>query len=144
MRVKLFRFATIMLAAFSLSLSMAHLLELPQRIAFDQEPGVRVMVVEGVYKYFGIVGSVFELGAILMAFVLSLLLRKRGSTFYWTLGGALLLLVAFASWIVFVNAAIHAFIKLGGLSLLVISIFAEEKRQVRGRSIYVDNRWYSS
>lgn len=153
MTVRVCRFAAIMLAAFSLSLSMTHLLELPQRMQFDQELWVRVTVFEGVYKYFGIVGSMFELGAIVAAFLLTYLLRGRGPTFYWALAGALLLLIAFSSWVVFVNSAnaelarwlnspiptdwtktrnqweyahaINAFIKVGGFGLLVISTLTE-------------------
>jgi hypothetical protein len=42
--IQVWRFMTLMLAAFSLSLSMAHLLELPQRMQFDQQLWVRVTV----------------------------------------------------------------------------------------------------
>ena len=68
MIVKTFRFAAIMLTAFSLSLSMTHLLEFPQRMKFDQELWVRVTVFENLYTLFGSVGAVFEIGAILTAF----------------------------------------------------------------------------
>lgn len=155
------RFAAIMLAAFSLCLSMTHLLELPQRMEFDQELWVRVTVVENVYALFGSVGAVFELGAILTAFILMFLVRGRGQTFYWTLGSAVILLVAFVSWIIFVADAntelakwltnpvppdwtrtrdqweyahaVNAFIKIAGLSLLVISVLVEtpETKAVR-------------
>jgi hypothetical protein len=39
---------------------------------------------------FGSVGAAFEITAILTAIVLAFLVRKHGSTFYWTLGGAIL------------------------------------------------------
>lgn len=151
--IRTWRFATIMLTAFSLSLSMAHLLEFPQRMKFDQQLWVRVTVFEGIYKYFGIVGAVFEIGAILTAIVLIFLVRGRSPAFYWTLGGTLLLVAAFVSWILFVDSAnaelarwltnpvppdwtstrdqweyahaINTFIKIGGLSLLVISVLVE-------------------
>ncbi len=42
--IQVWRFMTLMLAAFSLSLSMAHLLELPQRMQFDRQLWVRVTV----------------------------------------------------------------------------------------------------
>ncbi|WP_257236825.1 hypothetical protein [Nostoc sp. 'Peltigera malacea cyanobiont' DB3992] len=87
--IQLWRFITIMLASFSLSLSMAHLLELPRRIQFDQQLWVKVTVFENVYRYFGSVGAAFEIGSVLAAIVLAFLVRKRGSTFYWTLGGAI-------------------------------------------------------
>ena len=105
MLVQSLRFAAILLAAFSLSLSMTHLLEFPQRMLFEQQLWVNVTVVENVYKYFGTVGAVFEIGAILMAIVLSCLVRGHGAAFYWTASGALLLVIAFVSWIVFVSTA---------------------------------------
>jgi Sec-independent protein secretion pathway component TatC len=91
-----------MLASFSLSLTMTHLLELPQRMQFDQQLWVRVTVFENVYKLFRSVGAAFEIPAILTAIVLAFLVRKHGSTFYWTLGGAILLVLAFVSWTMFV------------------------------------------
>ena len=150
-----------MLASFSLSLSMTHLLELPQRMQFDQQLWVRVTVIENVYRLFGTVGATFEIAAILTAIILVFLVRKHGSTFYWTLGGAMLLIMAFVSWIVFIapmNAefakwlttpipsnwmqyrdqweyahAVNAFIKIIGLSLLIISVLVEtpEKRVIQ-------------
>ncbi|MEH1794014.1 hypothetical protein [Nostoc sp.] len=151
--IRVWRFITLMLASFSLSSSMTHLLELPQRMKFDQQLWVRVTVIENVYRLFGSVGAAFEITAILTAIVLGFLVRKRGSTFYWTLGGVILLVLAFVSWIIFVapmNAefakwltnpvpvnwtryrdqweyahAVNTFIKILGLSLLVISVLVE-------------------
>ncbi|MGB8687877.1 MAG: hypothetical protein WCD53_11150 [Microcoleus sp.] len=91
-----------MLASFSLSLSRTHLLELPQRMQFYQQLWVRVTVFENVYRLFGLVGAAFEITAIMTAIVLVFLVRKSRSTFYWTLGGALLLVLAFVSWIMLV------------------------------------------
>jgi uncharacterized membrane protein len=151
--IRAWRFITFMLASFSLSLSMTHLLELPQRMQFDQQLWVKVTVFENVYKLFGSVGAAFEITAILTGIVLVFLVGKRGSSFYWTLGGVIFLVLAFVSWIIFVapmNAefakwltnpipadwmryrdqweyahAINALIKIIGLSLLVISVLAE-------------------
>jgi hypothetical protein len=151
--IRLWRFITIMLASLSLGLSMAHLLELPRRMQFDQQLWVRVTVFENVYRYFGSVGAAFEIGSVLAAIVLAFLVRKRGSTFYWTLGGAILLVLALVSWVIFVapmNAefatwltnpvppdwtryrnqweyahAVNALLKMIGLSSLVISVLVE-------------------
>jgi len=157
--IRAWRFITLMLASFSLSLSMTHLLELPQRMQFDQQLWVRVTVFENVYKLFGFgsFGAAFETTAILTAIVLAFLVRKHGSTFYWTLGGAILLVLAFVSFIMFVlpmNAefaqwvtnpipadwtryrdqweyahAVNALIKIIGLSLLVISVLVETPKK---------------
>ena len=163
--IRAWRFITLMLASFSLSLSMTHLLELPQRMQFDQQLWVRVTVFENVYKLFGFgsFGAAFETTAILTAIVLAFLVRKHGSTFYWTLGGAILLVLAFVSFIMFVlpmNAefaqwvtnpipadwtryrdqweyahAVNALIKIIGLSLLVISVLVETPKK---RAIHSD------
>ena len=155
--IRVWRFITLVLASLSLSLSMAHLLELPQRMQFDQQLWVRVTVLENVYKLFGSVGAAFEITAILTAIALVFLVRRRGSTFYWTLSGAIFLVLAFVSWIMFVapmNAefakwltnpvpadwtryrdqweyahAVNAFIKIIGLSLLVISVLVENSNR---------------
>ena len=76
--IKNWQFITLMLASFSLSLSMTHLLELPQRMQFDRELWVRVTVVENVYKLFGTVGAAFEI----IVIILSFLVRNRVSRFY--------------------------------------------------------------
>lgn len=155
--IQAWRFITLMLASFSLSLSMTHLLELPQRMKFDQQLWVRVTIFENVYRLFGSVGAAFEILAILTAIVLVFLIHNRGLTFYWTLGGAILLLLAFVSWIIFVapmNAefakwltdpipaywtryrdqweyahAVNALIKIIGLSFLVISVLVETPKK---------------
>jgi len=159
--IRVWRFITLVLASLSLSLSMAHLLELPQRMQFDQQLWVRVTVLENVYKLFGSVGAAFEITAIITAIALVLLARRRGSTFYWTLSGAIFLVLAFVSWIMFVapmNAefakwltnpvpadwtryrdqweyahAVNAFIKIIGLSLLVISVLVETPKMKKPR-----------
>jgi uncharacterized membrane protein len=51
--IKTWQFITLLLASFSLSLSMTHLLELPQRMQFDQQLWVKVTLIENVYKLFG-------------------------------------------------------------------------------------------
>ena len=157
--IRAWRFITLMLASFSLSLSMTHLLELPQRMKFDQQLWVKVTVFENVYRLFGSVGAFFEITAILTAVVLIFLVHRRGSAFYWTLGGTILLVLAFVSWITFVapmNAefarwltnpvpldwtryrnqweyahAANALIKIIGLSLLVISVLVETRSEAR-------------
>ncbi len=148
--IQTWRFVTIMLTSFSLSLSMAHLLEFPQRMQFDRQLWVAVTIFQNVYRLFGTVGAAFELGAILASIVLLFLLRRGSSSFYWTLAGTILLILALISWFSFVapmNAefatwlnnpipqdwmryrnqweyahAINALIKILGLSLLVISV----------------------
>lgn len=106
--LRVWRFIALMLASLSLSLSMTHLLELPQRMQFDQRLWVEVTVVENLYRLFGSVGAGFEMGAIAAAVGLAVGVRKRGAVFYWALAGAMFLGLGFASWLIFVapmNAA---------------------------------------
>lgn len=160
--IRAWQFITLMLTSCSLSLSMAHLLELPQRIKFDQQLWVKVTVVENVYKLFGSVGAAFEITAIMTAIVLAFLVRGRGSAFYWALCGTIFLVLAFVSWIVFVapmNAefakwltnpvpadwtqyrnqweyahAVNAFIKIIALSSLTISVLVETPQKLDSRT----------
>jgi uncharacterized membrane protein len=159
--IRAWRFITLMLTSCSLSLSMAHLLELPQRMKFDQQLWVKVTVFENVYRLFGSVGAAFEVTAILTAMMLAFLVRRRGSTFHWTLGGVIFLVLAFVSWIVFVapmNAefakwltnpipadwsryrnqweyahAVNAFIKIIALSSIAISVLVETPQKLDSR-----------
>jgi hypothetical protein len=151
--VKIWRFLTILLTALSMSLSVCHLLEMPQRLKFDAELWVRVTVFENIFRYFGSIGALFEVGSVLTATVLIFLARGRGKSFYLTLSGAAFLVLAFAGWLMFVapvNAelarwltnpipadftgwrnqweyahTINAFIKIFGFSLLLLSVIVE-------------------
>ncbi len=51
------------------------------------------------YRYFAIVGAVYQLGSIALSGVLVFVVRKRQASFRWTLAGALFLLAAFAIWL---------------------------------------------
>lgn len=86
-----------------MSLSVAHLFEMPQRMKFDAKLWVDVTVFGNVFQYFGTVGAVFEIGAILLSLILIFLVRSRSRmVFYLTLGGTVFLIAAFAGWLIFV------------------------------------------
>jgi hypothetical protein len=98
--VKLWRWATLLLAALSLTMESAHLLELPQKLQYSAE--LYSAVNTTMYRYFAIVGGVYQVGSIVAAWVLVYLLRGRGKAFAWTLAGALCLLAAFGAWLAIV------------------------------------------
>jgi uncharacterized membrane protein len=54
------------------------------------------------YRYFAIVGGVYQVGSSVMAAVLTFLVRKRRPSFGWTLTGVCCLLLAFGIWLVVV------------------------------------------
>ena len=81
------RWLTLLLAALSLTMESAHLLELPQKLQYSAE--LYAAVNTTMYRYFAIVGGVYQIGSIVAAWVLVYLLRGRGKAFAWTLAGAL-------------------------------------------------------
>jgi len=102
MLLKTWRFMTVILTALSAGLSFAHLLMLPPRIYyFDAQLWVATTT-KGLYALFGSVGAFVEIGSILTAAVLTFLARGRGPVFRLTLAGAILVALAFASWLIFV------------------------------------------
>jgi len=97
MSLRAWRFATLLLAALALTMESAHVLELPQKMHYAAE--LYAAVNTTLYRYFAIVGGVYQIGSILAAAVLAFLVRKRRSAFEWTLAGALCLLLTFGVWV---------------------------------------------
>jgi hypothetical protein len=156
--MRTWRFITIILSALMLTLTSAHVLEMPQKMAYG--PELYSAVNTTLYRYFAIVGGFYTVFSVMAAFVLAYLVRKHRPAFQWTLAGALCLLLAFVSWLVLVapvNAevadamssapesvpalwmrlrnrweyghAIGFLITLAGFSLLVISVLVETPSQ---------------
>ena len=97
MSLRLWRFLTLLLAALSLTMESAHVLELPQKMQYDAQMYSAVNTT--LYRYFAIIGGVYQLGAILTAGFLVFLIRKHRRSFYWTAAGALSLVLAFGIWL---------------------------------------------
>jgi hypothetical protein len=157
MPFRTWRFVTLMLAALSLTMESAHLLELPQKLQYDAQ--MYAAVNGSLYRYFAIVGGGYQIGSIAAAAILAWLVRRREPSFRWTIAGALCLLAAFAIWLAVVapvNGEVadalraapdsvpalwmdlrqrweygHAagfFVQLAGLGSLVISLLVEMPR----------------
>ncbi len=94
------RFITIVLTALALTMTSAHVLELPQKMDYD--PQLYAAVNTTLYRWFALVGGVYQIGSILAAFVLAFLVRHRLPAFRWTVAGAICLALAFASWLAIV------------------------------------------
>jgi hypothetical protein len=90
-------FVTILLAALSLTMESAHVLEMPPNMQMDL---TFYTAVNGtLYRYFAIVGGVYQVGSVLASALLAWRLRRCGAArFRWTLAGALLLAAAFVVW----------------------------------------------
>lgn len=109
MLVRSWRMLTLVLTALSMSAAMCHLLELPAKIGM---PGAEwVTLLQTLYPpAFGTVGAAFEVGAVLSALVLTVLVRERPG-FAWTAAAAAALVVmhaVFWVWIAPVNAILGA------------------------------------
>jgi len=98
MLVKTWRLLTIMLTALSLGPALGHLLELPAKMTY--EGALWLKVSQTLYGAFGTIGASFEVGAVVTAVVLAILVRQRRPAFGWTLLGALCVAAAHgAFWI---------------------------------------------
>src|SRR5215510_14779253 len=97
MFLKTWRCITIILAALALTMESAHMLELPQKMQYDAQMYAAVNTT--LYRDFAIVGGVYQVGSIVIAAVLTFLVRKRWPSCGWTLAGACCLLLAFGIWL---------------------------------------------
>ncbi len=97
MFLRFWRFVTLTLAALTLTMTSAHVLELPQKMNYDARMYSAVNTT--LYRYFAIVGGFYTVASIFAAAVSAFLVRRRGRTFGWTLGGAVCLLAAFITWL---------------------------------------------
>jgi hypothetical protein len=97
MVLRVWRFITCVLTALALTMESAHVLELPQKMQYDAPMYSAVNTT--LYRYFAIVGGVYQLGSIVAAVVLAFLVRQHRPSFGWTLAGALCLLLAFGIWL---------------------------------------------
>jgi hypothetical protein len=97
MLLRVWRFITLLLAALALTMEFAHVLELPQKMRYDAQ--MYSVVNTTLYRYFAIIGGVYQVGSIVAAAGLVFLVRQRWPSFRWTLAGALCLLLAFGIWL---------------------------------------------
>lgn len=95
--LKALRFFTLLIAALSLTMESAHVLELPQKMKYDMQTYTAVNGT--LYKWFAIVGGSYQIVSVLLAIALAFALRGRGTAFAWTAGGAAGLVVAFVIWL---------------------------------------------
>jgi hypothetical protein len=98
--LRIWRFLTIIVAALALTMTSAHVLELPQKMQYDAQ--LYSAVNTTMYRYFATVGGIYSIGSIIAAGVLAFLVRKNRSVFRWTLAGTLLLVLWFISWLTLV------------------------------------------
>jgi hypothetical protein len=79
--MRILRFVTLLLAALALTMTSAHVLELPQKMEYG--PDLYSAVNTTMYRYFAIVGGAYTMGAIASAAVLAVLVRHRPEASRW-------------------------------------------------------------
>lgn len=110
--LRVWRAITLIAAALALTMTSAHVLEMPQKMRYDA--ALYTAVNGTLYRYFAIVGGVYSIAAVLATAVHAFLVRRRQPAFQWALAAAVLIALWFASWLVLVApvnrrvAAAHA------------------------------------
>lgn len=97
------RFIAILLAALAMGMHLAHALELVPKLQWDADLYLAMQTT--LYLWFGRIGPVFEIGALLMAALLAFRLRVRRPAFALTATSAAMLALSLATWAVVVMAA---------------------------------------
>jgi hypothetical protein len=96
---------TLSLAALSLAPSFAHVLEAPPRLYdWPAHLWIEATVRHGQFVLFRNIGAPLDIGAIVMAAILAVLLHRRAG-FGWVLTGTALLILALIAWFVVVSPA---------------------------------------
>lgn len=86
-------------------MTSAHVLEMPQKLSYS--PELYAAVNGTLYRYFAIVGGIYELAAIVAAGTLAWRSRRERSA-TWTVAAAVAVTLAFASWLIFVQPVNYA------------------------------------
>jgi hypothetical protein len=100
MLLRTWRFLTILFVALDTGLAFCHALELPAKMQLDARLWLTAQ--HGLYEMFGSVGAVVDVGGVLAAIVLVILVRNRRPSFGWTLGSTICMAAALVAWFIFV------------------------------------------
>jgi hypothetical protein len=109
MRIRVVRFVTAFLGALSMGMHLAHALELGPKLAWPAELYIQVQT--SLYVMFGTIGPIFEVGTLIMASILALMLRGRRPAFQLTLvevGAVVASLIVWLVWVMAANTHINA------------------------------------
>lgn len=103
MTIKTWRFISLILAALAMGMHLAHALELPPKLQWDIE--LYLPVQTSLYKLFGSIGPVLEIGALIVISILAHRLRSRDRIFKLTALSAGMIVLALITWVLFVLPA---------------------------------------
>ena len=92
-------FVTLLVMAFSLGPSFAHLLEAPPRLTvWAPELWREATVFNGQFRLFATVGAPLDVGSILLGAMLAFVLRRERPAFWLALGATVLYAASLATW----------------------------------------------
>ena len=103
MTTKTWRFISLILAALAMGMHLAHVLELAPKLQWDIE--LYLPVQTSLYKLFGSIGPVLEIGALIVISILAYRLRSRDRIFKLTALSAGMIVLALITWVLFVLPA---------------------------------------
>ena len=103
MTTKTWRFISLILGALAMGMHLAHALELPPKLGWDIE--LYLPVQTSLYKLFGSIGPVLEIGALISISILAYQLRGRERIFKLTALSAGMIVLALITWGLFVLPA---------------------------------------
>ena len=103
MNIRTWRFISLLLAALAMGMHLAHALELAPKMQWSAELYLPVQTT--LYKWFGMIGPVFEVGALISVSILAFLLRARRPSFQFTLVSSISIVLALLAWVLFVLPA---------------------------------------
>lgn len=101
--IRLLRVVTLVCVALVVGLAFSHVLELPQKMAYDAAEYARVQ--HSMYAYYAYVGGPLEALSIVLAALLVVLLRRAGAVWRPTMVAAALLAAGLAEWALVVQNA---------------------------------------
>ncbi len=129
MALSALRFVTLMLAALSLTMESAHVLEMPQKLQYD--PQLYTAVNGSLYLYFAIVGGMYQVGSVIAAALLAIFVRRHPTLFRPTWIGAACLGAALLVWAVVVSP----------VNQEIATVLAADPSQVPARWMSLRYRW---
>lgn len=96
MKLKTLTFSALLLAALAMGMHFAHVLELAPKLQWDVP--LYLPVQTSLYKLFGTIGPVIEIGALIVISILAYQLRGRGLVFTRTAFSAGMIVLALVTW----------------------------------------------
>ena len=98
--VRIHRCIALVITALALTMTAAHVLEMPRKLSYSI--ALYTAVNSTMYLYFAIFGAIFEVGAILAVGTLAWRARHQPSA-HWTLAAAIAVTLSLGSWLILVQ-----------------------------------------